>query len=97
MAKKGLSGYVEPPGAFQTAPSPSGGGNYQLVFPSGTSSMKQVFGKEATEPPAVIDNIARPLRGKPKKTSKFFHWSSRATRITAHKNANARGVTYQPR
>jgi hypothetical protein len=41
MAKMGLPGAVDPPGPFQTAP--GAGGNYQLVFPSGSSGMKQVF------------------------------------------------------
>jgi hypothetical protein len=92
MALRGLPGYVEPTGPFQTAPSPTGGGNYQLVFPSGSSEMKQVFGKAEPEPPTLITNPAAALRGKPRKPAKYFHWSSRSAKVIRARNARSQAV-----
>ena len=77
MAKANLPGYVEPAGPFQTAP--GNGGNYQLIFPSDTSQIHDVFAKKTGVNPAQF------LAGKPRKPAKFFHFTSRASRILANK------------
>lgn len=98
MASKGIFGYVEPAGPFQTAKSVNGSGNYQIVFPSTSAEESQVFSKPLGKAflkfseqalPQHISNPYSLLRGKPKKPDKFFHWSSRAQRILARHNARA--------
>lgn len=85
MSKHGIAGYVEPPGPFQTAA--GNGGNYQLVFPSGTSSMQGVFGKlKAGGKVQPYSSLMGAMKGVPRKRNGTLHWTSRASRILANKN-----------
>lgn len=90
MAKHGIEGYVEPKGPFQSAKSEGGSGNYQLVFPSASAEMKQVFARGKTNPES--ENPARAIVGFPRKRSKVFHWTSRVSRILKRR-ANERAAT----
>jgi hypothetical protein len=95
MGKKGITGYVEPSGPFQTAASPGGSGNYQIVFPSTATQESQVFGRKPALPPLpkTVTNSAATLRGHPKKPAKFFHWTSRAQRAVRAHNDHVRALT----
>lgn len=66
-------GGEDPPGPFQTVPTKSGNGNYQIEFPSSASAANQVFGKGRSLTPVI--------KGNPKKLQKVTHPQSRTQRI----------------
>jgi hypothetical protein len=97
MTKHGLAGGIDPAGPFQTARSPSGSGNYQLVFPSDTAKMTQIFAAAATRPFGAVVNSAQFLKGTPRKINRAFHWSSRIQRcIQARTRATLAAIASDP-
>jgi hypothetical protein len=64
MCSANLPGAIAPAGPMQTAISPSGSGNYQLVKSSNGPYLSEIFGSH--------------IIGSPRKPQKVGHWSSRA-------------------
>lgn len=81
MGKRAIKGAAEPKGAFQTAVSPDGSGNYQVIFPP-LGPRGAVLGKGRP-----ITSAMQVLKGYPRKRNGALHWSSRTARIIrAHQN-----------
>ena len=80
-SKKGIVGYKEPPGPFRAAP-----GGFLLTFPSGSSKVEKVFGKDKLED-LLVENHMSVLRGFPRKRNGALHWSSRPSKIIAARNS----------
>ena len=86
MASKGVPGYTEPAGPFKSAV-----GGFQLSYPSGSSSVTRVFGKDKLSD-LIIRNHMSVIKGFPRKRNGAMHWSSRPSRIIAARNSRIQAL-----
>jgi hypothetical protein len=86
MASKGVPGYTEPAGPFKSAV-----GGFQLSYPSGSSKVTKVFGKDKLSD-LIIRNHMSVIKGFPRKRNGAMHWSSRPSRIIAARNSRIQNL-----